>query len=220
MEIASSHRHCCYLLRLCCPLGLRNARRGHRGLLSLRILGSQHHQPPHPSPPRLRQVFNNLRRRQLIQPLHPPVARLRADNCLRTAGQEEHRVYDLRPYTGYLTKHDRPEQAVVDWIIRETGSDVWFSEPFGFMNADRDQLSVYHTPEMHQVIAGMVDRFVAGEKDPQVLNLRVMTVGNPNWRSRAEHVNAARQCRFSGRAGVVTDQRKRRFSAQHVATTH
>lgn len=102
----------------------------------------------------------------------------------RTAGQE-HRVYDLRPYTGYLTKHDRPEQAIIDWVLRETGTDVWFTEPFGFMNADRDSLSVYHTNEMHQVIAGVVDRFVAGEKDPQVLHLRVMTVGNPNWRSRA-----------------------------------
>ena len=102
----------------------------------------------------------------------------------RTAGQE-HRVYDLRPYTGYLTRHDRPEQAIVDWVLRETGTDVWFTEPFGFLNADRDTLSVYHTNEMHQVVAGVVDRFVAGEKDPQVLNLRVMTVGNPNWRSRA-----------------------------------
>jgi hypothetical protein len=102
----------------------------------------------------------------------------------RTAGQE-HRMYDLRPYTGYLTKHDRPEQAIVDWVLRETGTDVWFTEPFGFMNADRDFLSVYHTNEMHQVIAGVVDRFVAGEKDPQVLHLRVMTVGSPNWRSRA-----------------------------------
>ncbi len=102
----------------------------------------------------------------------------------RTAGQE-HRVYDLRPYTGYLTRHDRPEQAIIDWVLRETGSDVWFTEPFGFMNASRDSLSVYHTSEMHQVIAGVVDRFVAGEKDPQVMHLRVMTVGNPNWRSRA-----------------------------------
>ena len=47
------------------------------------------------------------------------------------------------------------------------------------------QLSVYHTNEMQQVVAGVVDRFVAGEKDPQVLNLRVMRVGNPNWRSSA-----------------------------------
>lgn len=110
----------------------------------------------------------------------------------RAAGQE-HRIYDLRPYTGYLTNKDRPEQAIVDWILRETGSDVWFTEPFGFMNANRDSLSVYHTNEMHQVIASLVDRFVAGEKDPQVLNLRVMRVGSPNWRSRAhmlmQHVN-------------------------------
>ena len=110
----------------------------------------------------------------------------------RGAGQE-HRVYDLRPYTGYLTKHDRPHQAVVDWIVRETGTDVWHTEPFGFMSADRDELSVYHTNEMHQVIAGIVDRFVAGDKDPQVMNLKVMTVGNPNWRNRAhslmQHVN-------------------------------
>ena len=102
----------------------------------------------------------------------------------RTAGQE-HRVYDLRPYTGYLTKQDRPEQAVIDWVLRETGTDVWFTQPFGFMNADRDSLSVYHTNEMHQIISGVVDRFVAGEKDPQSLRLLVLTVGNPNWRSRA-----------------------------------
>ncbi|NND95816.1 MAG: hypothetical protein HKN47_00635 [Pirellulaceae bacterium] len=102
----------------------------------------------------------------------------------RTANQE-HRVYDLRPYTGYLTKHDHPEQAIVDWILRETGSDVWFTAPFGFLNADRDQLSVYHTREMHEMVSQVVDRFVAGDKAPQVMNLRVMTVGNPNWRSRA-----------------------------------
>jgi len=97
---------------------------------------------------------------------------------------QEMREYDLRPYTGYLTKHDRPQQAVVDWVLRETGSDVWFNEPFGFMSASRDTLSVYHTPEMHGVVAAMVERFAAGEKDPQVLNLRMMTVGSPNWRTR------------------------------------
>ncbi|MFG0263892.1 MAG: hypothetical protein ACF8AM_01915 [Rhodopirellula sp. JB055] len=110
----------------------------------------------------------------------------------REAGQE-HRVYDISPYTGYLTKHDRPHQAIVDWIVRETGTDVWHTEPFGFMSADRDQLKVYHTNEMHQVIGGIVERFVAGDKEPQVMNLRLMTVGNPNWRSNAhmlmQHVN-------------------------------
>ncbi|MEL6107727.1 MAG: hypothetical protein AAFU85_17005 [Planctomycetota bacterium] len=116
----------------------------------------------------------------------------RGSDLPNAAGQEQ-RIYDLRPYTGYLTQYDHPEQAVVDWVVRETGTDVWFTSPFGFLNADRDKLMVYHTREMHQVVAGIVDRFVAGEKAPQVLSLKVMTVGNPNWRSRAhllmQHVN-------------------------------
>ncbi|WP_233148659.1 hypothetical protein [Rhodopirellula sp. MGV] len=102
----------------------------------------------------------------------------------QTAGQQS-RDFDLRPYTGYLQNHDHPEQAVIDWILRETGTDAWFTSPFGYMNASRDTLSVYHTREMTEVVAGIVDRFTAGEKDPQVLSLKVMTVGNPNWRSRA-----------------------------------
>lgn len=128
------------------------------------------------------------------RPLSPGgVGRTTAGGQLpRTAGQE-HRVYDLRPYTGYLTGMDHPEQAVVDWVLRETGTDVWFTQPFGFLNADRDSLAIYHTREMHQVVADVVQRFVAGEKDPQAMHLRVMTVGNANWRSRAhmlmQHVN-------------------------------
>lgn len=116
----------------------------------------------------------------------------RSGKLPRTAGQE-HRVYDIRPYTGYLKQHDHPEQAIVDWVLRETGTDVWFTAPFGFMSADRDELSVYHTPEMHRVVAGIVERFTAGERDPQVMSLKMMTVANPNWRSRVhllmQHVN-------------------------------
>ena len=99
-------------------------------------------------------------------------------------GQFMH-TYDLSPYTGHLSKMDHPQQAIVDWVLRETGSDAWFNEPFGFMSASRDKLSVYHTPEMQRVVAGVVDRFIAGDLSPQVLNLKVMTVGNPNWRTRA-----------------------------------
>lgn len=106
------------------------------------------------------------------------------DGQLPQESGQEYRQYDLRPYTGYLNKHDHPEQAVVDWVLRETGTDVWFGEPFGFLNANRDSLTVYHTPEMQQVVADVVDRFVAGSTDPQVVSLRVMTVGSPNWRSR------------------------------------
>lgn len=119
--------------------------------------------------------------------------RFRPGESLPSESGQDFRSFDIRPYTGYLTKHDHPEQAIVDWVMRNTGTDVWFSEPFGFLSADRDELVVYHTPEMQQVVGDVVDRFVAGEKDPQVIKLNVLTVGSPNWRSRShmlmQHVN-------------------------------
>ncbi|MGB1925505.1 MAG: hypothetical protein ACPHL6_03190 [Rubripirellula sp.] len=107
------------------------------------------------------------------------------DGQLSKSAGQQHRIYDLRPYTNALKHMDRPERAVVDWILRETGSEVWFSEPFGFMNVNRDQLSVYHTPEMQRLVGSVVERFVDGEKDPQSVSMRVIRVSSPTWRNAA-----------------------------------
>lgn len=93
--------------------------------------------------------------------------------------------YDISPYTSRVTSTERPEQAIVDWILRETGTEVWFTEPVGLLNASRDRLLVYHTPEMHQVIRETVDRFVSSRAESHAFRLRLVTVGNPNWRSKA-----------------------------------
>ncbi len=95
------------------------------------------------------------------------------------------REYDIRPYTSRVTTTPRPEQAIVDWILRQTGNDAWHSEPVGLLNANRDVLRVYHTPEIQAVVADIVDRFVNSAATPYGFTLRVATVTNPNWRSRA-----------------------------------
>jgi hypothetical protein len=38
---------------------------------------------------------------------------------------------------------------------------------------------------MHQIVKSVYERFVNGTIDPQVYSLRVITIGNPNWRQRA-----------------------------------
>ena len=48
------------------------------------------------------------------------------------------REYDISPYTARVKDSDRPQQAIVDWILRETGTDVWFAEPLGILSANRD----------------------------------------------------------------------------------
>jgi hypothetical protein len=108
-------------------------------------------------------------------------------------GGTEEQSYPIRDYTGYLQQHPAPEQAIVDWILRDTGTDAWFTAPYGHLWASRDELRVKHTPAMQQVVKEVVDRFVLGPTEKQNLSLRLITVGNPNWRSNAHalmrHVN-------------------------------
>jgi len=108
------------------------------------------------------------------------------------------KTYDLRPYTKELSQVDRPQQAVVDWVLRETGTEVWFSDPFGFINADRETLRVYHNPQMQQLVNGIYERFVNGTTEPQLYGLRLMAVGNPNWRTRASSLMRSVQAQSPG----------------------
>ena len=96
------------------------------------------------------------------------------------------RDYDISPYTVRVTTTNRPEQAIVDWILRETGYEAWHSEPLGLLSANQRVLRVYHTPQMHAVVADVVDRFLNTEADSCAFSLGVVTVGHPNWRAKAQ----------------------------------
>ena len=98
------------------------------------------------------------------------------------------REYDISPYTRRVTSTKRPERAVIDWILRETGYETWHSETVAVLSADKNRLRVYHTPETQQVVAEMVERFTSSENDSHAFSLRVMTIDNPNWRARAHRV--------------------------------
>jgi hypothetical protein len=95
------------------------------------------------------------------------------------------REYDITPYTSRISSTNRPEQLIVDWILRETGYEAWHSDPVGLLSANRQTLRVYHTQQMQAVVADIVDRFVNAQADNYAFSLRIATVGNPNWRAKA-----------------------------------
>jgi hypothetical protein len=96
--------------------------------------------------------------------------------------------YDLSDYTSQLTDVPKPEQAIVDWILRETGTEIWFSEPLGFMSASRQTLRVYHVPAVQDRVQEVVARFVDNPSDQYVMGVRLITVSNPNWRASGLHL--------------------------------
>jgi len=96
------------------------------------------------------------------------------------------REYDITPYTARVTTTNRPEQSIVDWILRETGYESWHSEPLGILSATPKTVRVYHTPETQAIVADVIDRFVSSEAESQAFGLHVVTVSNPNWRINAQ----------------------------------
>lgn len=95
------------------------------------------------------------------------------------------REYDITPYTSELPNTDRPQQAVIDWILKDTGTQLWFNEPFGILSADQKRVMVYHTPEIHRAVRAIIDRFNRTRAQAQVFEVNLVTVKNPNWRSQA-----------------------------------
>lgn len=95
------------------------------------------------------------------------------------------REYDIRPYTQRVAGEAKPQQRVVDWILRETGYESWHSETFGILNANREKLTVYHTPAMQAIVTDIVDRFVNARASDQAFSMRILTVRNPDWRVKA-----------------------------------
>lgn len=98
------------------------------------------------------------------------------------------REYDISSYTARVTTTKRPEQAIVDWILRETGYEAWHNEPLGILSAGSRTLRVYHTPEMQKVVADLVNRFVSSEAATYTFSLRVVTLDSPNWRTLSQRL--------------------------------
>ena len=95
------------------------------------------------------------------------------------------REYDISPYTTQITSSDQPEKAVLDWVLRETGTEMWFTQPMGILNVDKNKLFVYHTPEIQSVVKGIVDRLVRTKGQVQTIDVNLITIAKPNWRTEA-----------------------------------
>ena len=109
----------------------------------------------------------------------------KGSGSLPNADGQVWREYDITPYTLRDTTSTHPEQTIVDWILRETGYEAWHSQPEALLSANRKTLKVYHTPQMQSLVAEIVDRFVNGHAENHGFGLRIITVDNPNWRTRA-----------------------------------
>ena len=97
------------------------------------------------------------------------------------------REYDITPFTQgrkLPTSATPPEQMLIDWIVRKTGTNVWHTAPFGILTADSEKLYVYHTREVQLIVADVVDRFVCPQLWSDACTLRIVSTARPDWLSK------------------------------------
>lgn len=93
-------------------------------------------------------------------------------------------TYDISEYTTSVKSVPNPEKNILDWILRETGTQTWFGETIGVLSVGRHSVRCYHDSEVQRKVRSVVDRFVKTSKQDEVFGFQVLTIGNPNWRAK------------------------------------
>ena len=60
--------------------------------------------------------------------------------------------YNISAYTSGVTNTSRPEQAILDAILRQTGHNVWCGATPGMLSVNSRVVRVYHTPEIQEQV--------------------------------------------------------------------
>ncbi len=99
------------------------------------------------------------------------------------------REYDISPYTSRVTENGAPpQQAIIDWILRDTGYASWHSDVVAVLSGTPQSLRVYHTPAMQDAVSHIVDRYVSSASKTYMYGLHIYTLAHPDWRTRAQRL--------------------------------
>ena len=93
------------------------------------------------------------------------------------------RSWDISRYTSLPHNDSKPEDALVEWIFRRTGSSIWHGETISVLSVSRAQLRAYHNPRVIDQVQEMVERFVDAQPSDFIkLRIRVVTAADTRWR--------------------------------------
>ncbi len=96
--------------------------------------------------------------------------------------------YSLTSYSSRLPTVSQPQQAVVDWIMNQTGPETWHGEVPAVLSATRARLRVFHTNEVQAQVAEIVERFTRPIQPQVLMRVQIFATTDLNWRSGLVHL--------------------------------
>jgi hypothetical protein len=146
----------------------------------------------------------------------------RISNQLREIPKDAEQIwreYDITPYTKGRKFLDgsQPEQTIIDWILRNTGTRIWHTAPFGIISADIEKLYIYNTKNVQLDIANIVDRFIHPVFANESYSIRVVSLSRPDWLVRGHQYLQPLRITSSGVQGWEIDKEKRNLLLQELS---
>jgi hypothetical protein len=95
---------------------------------------------------------------------------------------QQWRSFDVSRYTGLDHSQPNPQNAIVDWVFRRTGTAPWHGEKVAVLSASRSQIRAYHNAKVLEQTAEVIDRFTNATSDFLSVRVRFVAAVDTRWR--------------------------------------
>ena len=97
------------------------------------------------------------------------------------AGQQW-RDYDISGYTSLDHSQTNPQNAIIEWIFKRTGTSPWHGDKIAVLNASRTQVKAYNNPKILEQVGEVVERFTNATTDYLTIRVRFVAAVDTRWR--------------------------------------
>ena len=144
-----------------------------------------------PAPPRTRPRTSSSGGLQPARPKRPldepadaeaePVGDDAASGLPPEPGQQW-KTFNIARYTSLAHSQGSPQNAIVDWIFRRTGTSVWHGDKIAVLSASRTQIRAYNSTNILDEVGEIVERFTNATHDVLSVRVRFVTAVDTRWR--------------------------------------
>jgi hypothetical protein len=97
-------------------------------------------------------------------------------------GGQSWRTFDISRYTGLAHSTINPQEAIVEWIFRRTGTAIWHGEQTAVLSASKSQVRAYHNPRILKTVSDVVRLFTDSTADTLSIRVRFVAASDTRWR--------------------------------------
>src|SRR5262249_24516951 len=95
---------------------------------------------------------------------------------------QQWKSFDIARYTGLDHSQNNPQNAIVEWIFRRTGTAPWHGEKVAVLSASRTRIRAYNDAKYLGQAAEVIERFTNAESDFLSLRVRFVAAVDTRWR--------------------------------------